>query len=360
MGPVRGQDAPAEDIGVLDEIYRRLAQRAPEFAGGLSNHGPMAAEALVRLGRADAAPRWAERYARRLDPAAAGGRVLAPDERAGALGNPRRYGDWCATYAAALEEQPWQTVVADALGAMLPGVVSAAGHCLIRSAHAVRALEEADTPARRAELARALGYWAAVYAELPGTPVPAGALGPGAAARALPRLPEEMRAGGHITDKVTAVGRLATWEASVDRVAAPADVPAALSELTRTFARGYLAEAGSDAVAFVHGVTAPAAARLVMAYVAPARHGEVFAYAWQLCAALRVAIGSAPAPGDTGAGRAGAGLSVAGPSVEELAERAVHTGDEHAIKLAEACVREHRLVPDQVYAAAALDACARL
>ena len=35
------------DEHVLDESLNRLAATGPEFGGGLSNHGPMGAEALV-------------------------------------------------------------------------------------------------------------------------------------------------------------------------------------------------------------------------------------------------------------------------------------------------------------------------
>ncbi|GAA5139546.1 hypothetical protein [Pseudonocardia adelaidensis] len=37
---------------VLDETYQRLHRTGPEFVGWLSNHGPMAADALIRLGSA--------------------------------------------------------------------------------------------------------------------------------------------------------------------------------------------------------------------------------------------------------------------------------------------------------------------
>ena len=57
------------DTDILDEGLHRLAGTGPEFSGGLSNHGPMAAEAMVRLGRSDAVGRWLDRYLRRLDEA---------------------------------------------------------------------------------------------------------------------------------------------------------------------------------------------------------------------------------------------------------------------------------------------------
>ena len=44
--------------GILDEAYQRLHATGPEFDGWLSNHGPMAAEAMVRRGHADRVHRW--------------------------------------------------------------------------------------------------------------------------------------------------------------------------------------------------------------------------------------------------------------------------------------------------------------
>jgi hypothetical protein len=39
--------------GILDEAYQRLHETGPEFGGYLSNHGPMAAEAMARRGHAE-------------------------------------------------------------------------------------------------------------------------------------------------------------------------------------------------------------------------------------------------------------------------------------------------------------------
>ena len=48
------------------------------------------------------------------------------------------------------------------------------------------------------------------------------------------------------------------------------------------------------------------------------------------------------------------------PHPEDLVDRAVRSGNEHAIKLTEACLREHALEPNPIYLAAAADASARL
>lgn len=43
----------------IDEAYAIFARTGPEFGGGLSNHGPMAAEALAAMHRPDAVASWA-------------------------------------------------------------------------------------------------------------------------------------------------------------------------------------------------------------------------------------------------------------------------------------------------------------
>ena len=53
--------------GTLAEAYQRLHVTGPEFDGWLSNHGPMAAEAMVRRGYAGNVHRWLDAYMRRLE-----------------------------------------------------------------------------------------------------------------------------------------------------------------------------------------------------------------------------------------------------------------------------------------------------
>jgi hypothetical protein len=58
---------------VLHESYERLHRTGPEFGGdeegnnGLSNHGPMAVEVLVRRGHDLDVPRWVDAYLPRLE-----------------------------------------------------------------------------------------------------------------------------------------------------------------------------------------------------------------------------------------------------------------------------------------------------
>src|SRR5205809_3227741 len=44
--------------GTLSEAYERLHATGPEFDGYLSNHGPMAAEAMIRHGHGDQVGAW--------------------------------------------------------------------------------------------------------------------------------------------------------------------------------------------------------------------------------------------------------------------------------------------------------------
>ena len=127
--------------GTLDEAYQRLHATGPEFDGWLSNHGPMAAEAMVRHGHADRVHRWLDVYMRRLDEFPRGsGQIGASWQEA--LGDPRRIADWTAYFRREVAEQPWRLVLETWWLRLLPGVAAAATHGVIRVGHAVRALTE--------------------------------------------------------------------------------------------------------------------------------------------------------------------------------------------------------------------------
>ena len=80
----------AREDEILDESLARLARTGPEYRGGLSNHGPMAAEALVRLGRADEVEHWVDGYIRQLDDAPRASGRITDDTWREALGAPAR------------------------------------------------------------------------------------------------------------------------------------------------------------------------------------------------------------------------------------------------------------------------------
>src|SRR5262245_22858427 len=155
----------------FDEALERLRGTGTEVAGGIApNHGPMGAEALVALGRDDAVVAWADRYRRNLDVMPASTSPITTATWREGLGVIERSADWVVFFREALAEAPWRTVFTEWIGRLLPATASAGGHGLIRTAHALRALQHAETPLRIEELGAALAYWAAYYRKLPGLP----------------------------------------------------------------------------------------------------------------------------------------------------------------------------------------------
>src|SRR5450759_1038958 len=180
------RDGTSSHEDVLDESLGRLAATGPEFRGGLSNHGPMAAEAMIRLGRADDVEPWLDGYIQRLEEAPRGTDRITDQSWRDALGVPRRVADWELYLQDQLAEDPWQHVLARWWPRLLPGLAAAATHGVIRTSHAARSLAAAETRERVAELARGLAYWAASYLEIPGSARTAGRLDLGAAVIGLP------------------------------------------------------------------------------------------------------------------------------------------------------------------------------
>ena len=140
---------------------------------------------MLALGRPDAVLPWVERYKSRLQDRPAHSHPISPAAWREALGHINRVGDWAAFFDDQLAEAPWQDVVRSWVPRLSPALIAAATHGLIRTSHAVRSLGVSETPQRLHELAEGLGFWAARYQGLPGTPSggPAGYT-PGEARRA--------------------------------------------------------------------------------------------------------------------------------------------------------------------------------
>jgi hypothetical protein len=332
--PKRGQDA-------LEEALARFADTGPEYYGGLANHGPMAAEALVRLDRAEAVAPWVDGYRRKLQDALDAPRPVTDSDWREALGDYRRAGDWAALFERALREGSWPAVLELWTPRLAPGLSAAACHGLIRAGQAARGLADRDTPGRRRELAHGLAYWAARYQALPETPGARGALRPSEALSRVPIL-KERPGRGLISDTLAGLSAVPAFA----DVAGLVDVDASgfLSDLTATFADVFLAHARRGTlIAFIHAVTGPSAVRLLLPHVGAEAGRALLRYAWQVGAALYAGYSGAPNPAaeEKPLGR------------DELVDRAVATGDEHAFKFAEACLREHAISPKPVYLAAA-------
>ncbi len=335
----------APDSDILDEGLHRIARTGPEFGGGLSNHAPMAAEALVRLGRPDAVRPWLDEYLRRLDEAPLPAARISTQTWRDALGDRRRVADWEVYFRAELDSLAWQDVLARWWPRLLPGVAAAATHGVIRTSHAARSLAAAPTPERAGELARGLAYWAASYLELPGIPGTAGTLDLTTAVSALP-VASAPPATWLITAGLTA--GLATqpgFPAAIAALRPPGDVAADLRDLAGEFTRIFLAYGRKRPIALLHAVTAPVAARSVLPLLPAAVARPTYDALWQVGAALYAVYAGGvprePLP------------SAAPPAAADVTDRAVAVGDEHAIKLTEACLRLHAESPDPMFLHAA-------
>src|SRR5215831_15206670 len=115
----------------FDEALERLRGTGSEVAGGAApNHGPMAAEALVALGRDDVVA-WAGRYRQKVDAMPSPSSLISAEGWSQAFGATDRFADWVAFFRAQMAEAPWRAVFREWIGRLLPSTPSAGGHGLI-------------------------------------------------------------------------------------------------------------------------------------------------------------------------------------------------------------------------------------
>jgi hypothetical protein len=337
----------------LDEALALLEGRGAEYGFGLANHGPMAAEALCAMGRGDRAADWVSGYRKRLeDPAPPREAVTEATWRA-AVGEAPRVTDWARFFQAQLEERPWPAVLDLWAARLAPGLVAAAFHGVIRTAHAARALSVRETPRRRRELAAGLSYWAARHQALPRSDTP-GPQRPVAEALAqVPRLPVEDRRRGLIADGLRALDAFPAFAPVAGLANLGGDPGRVISALCGAMAGVYLAHTPAGLITLLHGVTGASAVRLLVPHLSPATTAVVLRNTWHAAAALYAVSATSP-PGEPPAGQ-DKPLDRDGHVEEALAAR-----DEHAIKMTEACLREDAIAPRAVFGRAARDACRRL
>ncbi|MGW1072886.1 questin oxidase family protein [Streptomyces sp. NPDC002537] len=360
MPSVGYSDAVNDALERMDDLGYERGQGVD-----LANHGPMGAEALALLGQEDEVAGWVRRYRRAMEhhePPAARFALDPADESSWrpALGVFGRAGDWERLFVRELAEAHWREVLTRWWPRLLPGLFAGLTHGLIRTAHAVRGLYAAGDGATRlqlGELARGLAYWAARYAELPGSPGLSGPYELSAAVAALPRVPLE---GGLRPDAVRhrldTLDRLPGYTEALTWLT-PHQAPRLLGEMTAQFAEVYLAHPEVPPVPLIHGVTAPAAARIVLPHLPQELHAPTAARLWQVQAALLLAFTvdrreEGTSPWQT--------YLPDLPPLHELGARAAEHGDEHVVKFTEACLREYALRPDPRYPAAAFAAQRRI
>ena len=339
------------DYSPLDETLEAMAAMGPDLNNGLSNHAPMAIEAMCAMRRPDAVMPWFERYRGLLAPRRTRVARLTNDNWRDALGEQRRSEDWFEFFRNELEERPWPAVLDTWAGRLAPGLMAAAAHGVIRTGHAIRALALKDTPARLRELADGLAYWAADYMPLPAERHGCDRAKPSQAIARVQMIPPNIRRGnfGAFTDALAQLNSFEPFKRTLDAVDASGDASSFLSDLTATFARVFLANAHDTytTIAFVHAVTGPSALRPLIPYLNQVTAHAALAYAWQAAAAMYATFGTRA---DLTRPRM---AEAKDRDEEELVARAIACGDEHAIKFTEVCLREHALKPEPAFFAAA-------
>jgi hypothetical protein len=284
----------SDESPLLDEAFERMAVSDFELPNGFVNHGPMACETLAFLGFEDEIDGWARRFTEVVGEGPQpteplGGRSF--DWR-GALGDYKRLPEWIGYFERGIAADGWQRVVGVWVPRLVPGMATVLFHGLIRTAHAVRAVDAVETSPRKAELARALGYWAARFQ--PGRPV---------------------------TD-VEAVG----------------DAVHAVREAAAHGARQYVVDPN---IFNLHGVTGAMAVDLLVGHIAP----EAGVTASAHLRAEHGALYHAPDPGVS--------LDEVSGWDDGLARSAARSRDAHQVKLVEACRRGFTLIGDPSFVSAA-------
>ncbi|MGG7575330.1 questin oxidase family protein [Streptomyces sirii] len=313
--------------GTLGEALQRLHASGPEFKGFLSNHGPMAVEAMVRNGQARTVHRWLDTYEHKLEDVPSARAPITDADWHEALGDTGRVTDWTAYFGGQVAERPWREILAEWWPRLLPGIAGAATHPVIRVGHAVRSLlTEGQDELHIAELAHALGYWAARHLLLPTAVRPAGTATPAEALAALPRVADR---GLTPVQGYARLPHTPGWLDTTESLHVPDDPEAVrgrLTALVRAATLNYADHGHGNGIMLVHAATAPNAVLRTLPALPRELWAGSFAAAWAATSAITALYAAdAPLPAP----------DAASLTPEEVFERAVANGNEHAIKLAD-------------------------
>ena len=149
-------------VAILDDALDRVSALDFDVPNPFVNHAPMACEALAALSLDPLINGWVERFETSMGEAV---QPVTPHwygefDWRGLFGDHRLLPEWMGYFGRAIDEEGWRVVVEGWVPRLMPGLAATLFHGVIRTSHAVRAINVADTRARRAELARALGNWA--------------------------------------------------------------------------------------------------------------------------------------------------------------------------------------------------------
>ncbi|WP_246734184.1 questin oxidase family protein, partial [Oharaeibacter diazotrophicus] len=336
--PLAGSRVGVEARATVERLIAETRTMSAEFPGTLANHLPMVLEAMARLGASG--PRL-EAYFHHYNTEhavpllAPRGAPLTRETWRDALGDRDREADLRAFFDGEVRRLGGSGAIRVYGGDLSPGVAASALHGLMRLAYGVIRADEA-------EIAAALGYWAATFLPLRDEPAgPPDTDDPAVLALAMRADPvfQALDFDGHLlwhwmrhvgTRDAFAplIGRLAVDAGTLDRVTA---VSAALYAETMTF------EA-------LHAVTGSHWVRVVAPHFADPL--ALTKYFWRAILSVYPKIGM-PLPAS--AERMAELRATTPPPDAEIAAAAVASDDEHDHSLVFSALQEFRRTADPLY-----------
>ncbi len=331
------------DYDSLDRSLEALKPYGPSLKSGLSNHVPMAAEALCAMGEAAASAQWVQAQldsiARQPKPVFG----LDPKHWQDGLATSDLYADWQRYFETEIEALGWQKALDKWAGRMAPGLFASATHGLIRAGHAARALADADTPLRRRELSEGLAVWASSYQPLPTDRSAAHPMETiEMAFDRLPRIPAEKRkTQGLITDALKPLDDMPEFAGVIGWINLDEDPGAIANQLAARQARVFLDHVHTPllAIVFTHSITSVHAVLNMVPHISPSTTKDLLAFGWQAGAALYASYAEETVRSDPPAAEANA----------DIIAHAVANGDDHVIKLSEACLSFYGCTGDRIF-----------
>lgn len=332
----------------LDAALGELHAYGCELTNGLTNHAPMVAEALHHLGLDSAIQPWVSAELKRCLLRPRHLRAIDVDDWREAFGDPARFSDWAELFNAEIENLGWAAALQVWVPRLTPGFAAAATHGVIRVGHAARALADEETVARNLELADALAAWTSEYLALPAVTGEPLDLSPSHALARVKLVPAAKHSpAGSIT---AALGELATdaeFAAHFAALSVDDDTDELTLDIAATFARLFCQSARDPlgAIVFTHAITAMAAVRNLEPYLMTEQRQDLLRHAFHTGCALHAVYSRHPYAPPTDE-----------PLPLDAAEciyDALEHGDEHVIKLTEACVTLTEATGDAFFLTAA-------
>lgn len=304
----------------------------------MSNHGPMAVEAMVRHGHEGEVHKWIDWYQDRLDDVPRGLTPVTSETWQEALGDTTRVADWTTFMLREVQSRPWRELLAEWWPRLIPGIIAGSTHAVIRVGHSVRTLlaedEAADVQTQLEEFAHALAYWAARWRRLDvATPPRSGGIDASAALDTVPSVAEQ---GISITHRLSQLADTPGLSSAFDSLRTPESPEQAadlLAGIADAAVRDYLTHGQANPVMLVHASTAPTAVLRSLPALPEGLWIPSLDAAWLATVAMTATYRNTEAP----AADVAAAVAQTGDA-QETFDRAVRHKDEHAVKFADAAL----------------------